>query len=78
MGCVLVFFIFWFFYKVYLIGDLDGVYKVFYVVVYRLMVLIGVEGFSVFLLYCLEICYCLFVVVVLINLFCDFFLRRIG
>lgn len=78
MGCVLAPSTFWLFYKAYSIGDPDGVYKAPYAVVYRSMALIGVEGFSALPSHCLEICYCLFVAAVLINLLRDFLPRRIG
>lgn len=78
MGCIFVFFIFWLYWIVFDIGVLDGSYKVLYVVIFREMVILGVEGFLELFKYCFVMFCGFFVVVFVINLFRDVILNKVS
>ncbi|ERN06309.1 probable metal-nicotianamine transporter YSL6 isoform X1 [Amborella trichopoda] len=67
-GCVLAPLTFWMFWNAFDIGSPDGPYKAPYAVIMRGMAILGVEGFSSFPKYCLEMCYGSFVAALVINL----------
>ncbi|KAL7165653.1 hypothetical protein ACSBR2_041349 [Camellia fascicularis] len=66
------------FYKAFDVGNPNGEYKAPYVVIYRNIAILGVQGFSVLPYHCLQLCYGFFAFAVGINLVKDFFPPRIG
>lgn len=67
MGCVLTPLIFWFFYKVYPIGDPKGTYPAPYGLMFRGIALLGVEGLDSFPKSCLKLSILFFVIAILMN-----------
>ncbi|EXB22895.1 putative metal-nicotianamine transporter YSL8 [Morus notabilis] len=79
MGCVISPCVFWLFFKAFKdLGDPDSQYPAPYVVVYRNMAILGVEGFDSLPNYCLTLCFIFFAAAVSINLVKDFLGKEKG
>ncbi|RZC69614.1 hypothetical protein C5167_033965 [Papaver somniferum] len=78
MGCVVAPLSFFIYYKAFDIGNPDGVYKAPYALIYRNMVILGVQGFSALPKHCLHLCYGFFAFAVGSNLLRDYTPRGIG
>ncbi|KAG9452612.1 hypothetical protein H6P81_005516 [Aristolochia fimbriata] len=56
MGCVIAPLTFFLFYKAFDVGNPDGEFKAPFAIIYRNMVILGVEGFSALPAHCLQLC----------------------
>ncbi|CAI8584316.1 unnamed protein product [Vicia faba] len=78
IGCVVAPLVFFIFYHSFDVGNPDGEYKAPYVIIYRNMAILGVEGFSALPNHCLKFCYGFFAFAVLVNLLRDWNPKNIG
>jgi OPT family oligopeptide transporter len=76
IGCVVAPITFFLFYKVFDVGNPDGVYKAPYAIIYRNMAILGVEGFSALPDHCL--CCGFFVFAIVANLVRDLGPKKVG
>nr|TKW04025.1 hypothetical protein SEVIR_7G082300v2 [Setaria viridis] len=71
LGCIIAPLTFWLYWTAFDIWDPDGMFKAQYAIIYREMVILGVEGFRALPQHCLTICCGFFLAALVINLLRD-------